>query len=212
MLPDPKSVAKGIKYLFRTKEEKQNDIEAERDVQLRQGKNRIRSHIAHQKEMIPKLRELAKRALAMGDEGRFQQIGKQLIWTEKDIVRWDKYSLTLDMMEARRDQVKASTDLIRTVKIMADTLTELAGTQQVGQLQQQLDRSLVQADSMDERINIMMDMMDSALSDGIKADENKIEKLRENLSDEIVTQESSQFDRETESGLEELRKQIEKEK
>jgi hypothetical protein len=212
MLPDPKSVAKGIKFIFRSKEEKQNAIEMERDVQLRQGKNRIRSHIAHQREMIPKLRALAKRALAMGDEGRFQQIGKQLLWTENDIIRWDKYSLTLDMMEARRDQVRASSDLIHTVKVMTDSMSDLAGTEQVTQLQQQLDRSLAQADSMDERINIMMDMMDSTLAEGMPADENSLEKLRESLGEEIVTQESAQFDKEIESGLDKIRKQLETEK
>ena len=212
MLPDPKSVAKGIKYLLRSKEEKQNAIELERDVQLRQGKTRIRAHITHQKEMIPKLRALAKRALAMGDEDRFQQIAKQLIWTEKDIIRWDKYSLTLDMMEARRDQVRASADLIHTVRVMTDSMTELAGTQQVSQLQQQLDRSLAQAASMDERINLMMDMMDSTLAEGIPADEPSLEKLRESLGEEIVSDESAQFDKEIESGLEEIRKQLASEK
>jgi len=212
MLPDPKSVAKGIKYIFRSKEEKQNAVEQERDVQLRQGRNRIRSHITHQQEMIPKLRALAKRALAMGDESRFKQIGKQLIWTENDITRWEKYSLTLDIMEARRDQVRASADLIHTVKIMTDTMTELSGTEQVGKLQQQLDRSLAQTQSMDERINIMMDMMDSTLADGLPSDESEIEKLRESLGDEIVAQESSQFDKEIESGLDKIRKQLENEK
>jgi len=211
MLPDPKDVAKGIKFLFRSKEEKQNAVEMERDVQLRQGKNRIRAHIAHQNEMIPKLRTLAKRALAMGEEARFQQIGKQLIWTENDIIRWNKYTLTLDMMEARRDQVRASADLIHTVKVMTDSMTDLAGTEQVAQLQQQLDRSLAQADSMDERINIMMDAMDSTLSEGIPADEKSLEKLRESLGEEIVTQESAQFDKEIESGLDKIRKQLESE-
>lgn len=212
MLPDPKSVARGIKFLLRSKEEKQNAIEVERDVQLRQGKTRIRAHIAHQKEMIPKLRALAKRALAMGDEDRFQQIAKQLIWTEKDIIRWDKYSLTLDMMEARRDQVRASADLIHTVKIMTDSMTEMAGTQQVSQLQQQLDRSLAQVESMDERINLMMDIMDSTLAEGIPADEPSLEKLRESLAEEIVSHESAQYDKEIESGLEAIRKQLASEK
>lgn len=212
MLPDPKDVAKGIKYLFRSKEEKQNAIEMERDVQLRQGKSRIRSHINHQKEMIPKLRGLAKRALSMGDEGRFQQIGKQVIWTENDIVRWEKYALTLEMLEARRDQVRASSDLIHTVKIMTDSMTELAGTEQVSKLQEQLDRSLAQTESMDDRINVMMDMMDSTLSAGIPADESALEKLRESLGEEIVTQESAQFDKDIELGLEKIRKQLENEK
>ena len=212
MMPDPKDVAKGIKYMLRSKEEKQNAIEMERDVQLRQGKNRIRAYVAHQHEMIPRLRTLAKRALAMGEESRFRQIGKQIIMAENEIVRWKKYLLTMEMMEARRDQLRASTDLVRTVKIMTDSMTDLAGTEQVSQLQQELDRSLAQASSMDERVNIMMDMMDSTLGDGIPMDEKSLEKLRDELGEEIVSQESSQFDKDIENGLEDIRKQLMSEK
>jgi len=150
--------------------------------------------------------------LALGDEGRFRQIGKQIIMAENEIVRWEKYMLTMDMMEARRDQVRASTDLVRTVKIMADSMTDLAGTEQVSELQQQLDRSLAQAASMDERINIMMDMMDSTLGDSIPMDEKSLETLRDELGEEIVSNESTQIDTEIEAGLEDIRKQLISEK
>ncbi|MHC1783628.1 MAG: hypothetical protein AB9891_12890 [Anaerolineaceae bacterium] len=208
MLPDPKDVASGIKHLFRSKEEKQNAVELQRDLKLVEGKNRIRAYIAHQQQMIPRLRGLAKRALAMGDEARFQQIGKQLIWTENDIVRWEKYSLTLDMLESRRDQVRASTDLISTVKVMTDSMTDLAGTEQVNQLQGQLDKSLAQASAMDEGITKMMEGMDAALAQSIPADEKSLEKLRDSLGEEIVSQGSSPLDKEIETGLNNLRSQL----
>jgi len=212
MLPDPKDVAKGIRYLFRSKEEKQRAVEAERDLQLKQSKSHIRTHITRQQGMIPKLRGLAKRALAMGDEARFQQIGKQLFWTENDIKRWERFSLTLDLMEARRDQVRASADLIHSIRVMTDSMSELAGTEQVSQMQQQLDRSLAQTASMDERINLMMDMIDSTLGEGIPLDEQSLESLRDNLGEEIISQESGQFDQQIEAGLARIRKQITDEK
>ena len=208
MLPDPKDVARGIRFLFRSKEEKQRAVEIERDVKLRSGKKQISAHINRQREMIPRLRGLARRALAMGDESRFRQIGKQLLWTEQDITRWEKYTLTLDLMEARRDQVRASASLVSTVRVMTDSMAELAGTTQVAQLQQELDRSLAQAESMDERITIMMDRMDATLSEGIPLDEGSLETLRDELGEEIVAQESGQFDREIEAGLEAVRSQL----
>lgn len=209
MLPDPKDVAKGIKHIFRSKEEKQNTIENERDLQLRQCKSRIRNYIAHQREMLPKLRVIAKRALEMGDEGRFRQVAKQILWTENDIVRWDRYTLTLDMMEARRDQVRASANLVHTVKVLTDSMSELVGAEQVNELQQQLDRSLAQADSMDAKIDVMMNMMDSTLAQGLPADETALEKLRETLGDEIVAQAGGQRDDALEAGVQRIRKQLE---
>lgn len=209
MLPDPKDVAKGIKHIFRSKEEKQNAIENERDLQLRQCKSRIRSYITHQREMLPKLRAIAKRALEMGDEGRFRQVAKQILWTENDIIRWDRYTLTLDMMEARRDQVRASANLVHTVKVLTDSMSDLAGTEQVNELQQQLDRSLAQADSMDAKIDVMMNMMDSTLAQGMTADETALEKLRETLGDEIVAQAGGQHDEVLETGVRRIREQLE---
>ncbi len=208
MLPDPKSVAKGIKWLFRSKDEKQRAVEAERDVQVRQGKARIQAHISKQRNMIPKLRLLAKKSLAMGDEGRFRQVGRQLLWTEGDITRWNKYLLTMEIMEARRDQVKASVDLIHTVKVMSESMTMLTEPQQTAELQRQMEHSLASAESMDERINIMMEMMDSTLAQGMPSDEESLEKLRDSLGEEIVTQESAQFDKEIEAGLDKIRKEL----
>lgn len=209
MLPDPKDVAKGIKHIFRSKEEKQNAVENERDLQLRQCKSRIRAYINHQREMQPKLRTIAKRALEMGDEARFRQVAKQILWTENDIVRWDRYTLTLDMMEARRDQVRASANLVHTVKVLTDSMSEFAGAEQVTELQQQLDRSLAQADSMDAKIDVMMNMMDSTLAQGMPADETALEKLRETLGDEIVAQAGGQRDEALEAGVQRLRRQLE---
>jgi hypothetical protein len=208
MLPDPKNVANGIRHIFRSKEEKQRAVENERDLKLRSGKNHIQSHITRQREMIPRLRGLAKRALAMGEEARFRQIGKQLIWTEQDIKRWEKYTLTLDLMQARRDQVRASASLLGTVKVMADSMADLAGTADAAQLQQELDRSMAQAASMDERIGIMMSMVDATLDGGIPIDESAFETLRDDLGEEIVSQESGQLDREIETGLENIRSQL----
>lgn len=208
MLSDPKNVAKGIKYIFRSKKEKQRMLELERDSRLRQGKHSIRTHIVHQNAEIPKLVALAKRSLALGDEPRFQQIGRQIIWTENDIIRWQKYLITVEILESRRDQVRAFADLIGTVKTMTDSMRELAGTEQVIKLQQQLDESLSQTASTEERIDMMMDMMDSTLSEGSPADEKAIESLRSSLGEAIITQESSQFDKELEAGLDKIRKQL----
>lgn len=208
MLPDPKDVASGIKHLFRSKEEKRNAVELGRDLKLAEGKRRITAYIARQREMIPRLRGLAKKALAMGDEARFQQIGKQIIWTEDDIARWDKYSLTLDILESRRDQARASADLIGAVRVMTESMSDLTGPGQVSQLQQQLDKSLEQASAMDEGITGMMEGMDAAMARSIPADENALEKLRESLGDEIVSQGAGQLDKDLENGLNNLRSRL----
>lgn len=82
MLPTPKKVADTIrKTLFQSADERRQEAEASRDVQVRMGITRVRRHIVHQKEMEHRLTAFAKEALRINDEVRFRQVGKQLLWT-----------------------------------------------------------------------------------------------------------------------------------
>ena len=125
MLPDPKKVAQSINKLFQSAEEKRQRAEAERSVQIRMGKTRIQRHIARQQKMAARLKSLAKRALAINDEARFRQVGRQLLWTQNDIRRWQQYLLSLEIMEARRDQVKASAELMKAIQAMTESLNAM---------------------------------------------------------------------------------------
>ena len=80
------------------------------------GKTRLQRHLNKQKKMASRLKALAKRALSINDEARFNQVGRQLLWTRQDIRRWEQYLLSLEILEARRDQVRASSDLIEAIK------------------------------------------------------------------------------------------------
>ena len=112
MLPTPKKVADTIKKtIFQSPEERRQEAELNRDVQIRMGKARVRRHIAHQKDMLRRLTAFAKQALKINDEARFRQVGRQLLWTQQDVTRWEKYLLSLELLEARRDQVKSSVDI-----------------------------------------------------------------------------------------------------
>jgi hypothetical protein len=211
MLPNPKKVAKAInKALFQSEDEKRAEREIDRDVQLRTGKARIRRHINHQNEMVGQLTALAKRALALNDEPRFRQVGRQLLWTKQDIQRWEKYLLSLEILQARRDQVKASVDLIQSVKSMSESLIDLAGPQNVAELQQDLEQGLARAASLEERLDVMMDMMDETLSGDLRVDEDALSNLETNLSEQVAAQETAKYDREIEDGLRQIRQELEK--
>lgn len=211
MLPDPKKVAKVISdALFKPAEEKQAEREQERDVQLRTGKARIRHHINRQQEMVSQLTALAKRALALNDEDHFRQAGRQMLWCKQDIQRWEKYLLSLDILQARRDQVKASVDLIQSVKAISASLAELAGPQNVADLQKEMEQGLARAASLEERMDVMMAMMDDTLSGEARVDEGALEKLKRALTDQVAEEETAAFDPELEAELRQIRQELEK--
>ena len=207
MLPDPKKVAKAIDKLFQSPEERRQEVEMNRDVQVRLGKARLRRHLAHQQEMLKKLTSLAKRALALNDDERFRQVGRQLLWTQQDVQRWEKYLLSLEVLEARRDQVKASVDLLQSVKAMSESLSELAAPAQMADLQRDLEQGLARASSMEERMALMMEVMDATLASDMPADETALEGLESKLTEEVAADESAAFD----PALDELRRKIRQE-
>lgn len=211
MLPEPEKVARAVKKLFRTAEEKRQEAELNRDVQVRMGRARLQRHIQNQKKMALKLRSLAKRALALNDEARFRQIGRQLLWTQQDMQRWEQYLLSLELLQARRDQSRASVELLNAIKAMSESMSAMAGPQNVAELQRELEQSLARAGNLDERMAMMMEMMDATLAADVQVDEGALEGLQTHLTNEVVRAETSSFDQEIEAGLRRIRKQLEDE-
>jgi membrane-associated HD superfamily phosphohydrolase len=213
MLPTPKKVADTIKKtIFQSPEERRQEAELNRDVQIRMGKARVRRHIAHQKDMLRRLTAFAKQALKINDEARFRQVGRQLLWTQQDVTRWEKYLLSLELLEARRDQVKSSVDILQAIKAMGESLAELTSPEQVTSLQMELEKSLARATSIDERMEIMMEAMDTTLGANIVVDESALENLQENLSERLASEEAAEFDSQIEAGLREIRRELEDDK
>jgi hypothetical protein len=211
MLPEPKKVANRIRRVFRSAEEKRQEDELQRDVQVRMGRAKLQRHLQNQKKMATRLRGLAKRALAINDEARFRQVGRQLLWTQSDIQRWEGYLLSLDLLQARRDQASASVELIKAVKATSESLAAMAGPGNVAELQRELETGLARASNLDERMAIMMEMMDSTLASDMLVEEGGLENLESSLTDEVIQEEASDFDREIEAGLRKIRQELENE-
>lgn len=202
----------GIKEWWRrtwmSAEERLEEDEINRDVRVKMGKNRLRKHINNQHQMEKKLTELARRAIELEDDGRFRQLGRQLLFTRQDVIRWERYLLTLEMVEARREQAKSSVELLRTVQAMSESMMDLANPQQAAEMQRQLQVGLARAESLDERMSIMMDMMDTTLEEGTPEEEQSLSELEKSLTEQITQQESAAFDREIEEGLRKIRDEL----
>lgn len=213
MLPTPKKVADTIKKkLFQSPDEKLQEAEVNRDVQIRMGEAHVRRHIAHQKDMVHRLTGIARQALKINDEARFRQVGKQLLWTQQDVSRWERYLLSLELLEARRDQVKSSVEILKAVKAMGESLADLTSPEQVNSLQVEMEKALARATSLDERMEIMMEAMDTTLGADVQVDDGALEKLHESLSEKISGDEAAEFDSQIETGLREIRRQLEDDK
>ena len=179
----------------------------ERAIKIKTTKNRLRRHALEQKEMAARLINLAKKAISLNDETAFKKIGRQLIWTNNDIRRWERYMLSLEMLETRYDQVRASVDLLTAVKSMSEALSELDAPGKLGELQANLEKGLAKASNLEQQIEVMMDVMDGTLAGDMNVDPDELNELEKTLAGEVADQESSAFDPE----IEQLRQKIKKE-
>lgn len=209
MLPDPKRVAKILKRtVFQNKAERQRETEIKRDIQIRTAKAKMRQFINQQHKLADRFTQLAKKALSLNDESRFRQAGFQILATRKNIERWEKYFLSLEMLEARREQVTASVELIQAVQTMSDTFEDLAEPGKLGELQLNLEKGLARADSLESQIEIMMGMMDSALEVSSSSDNQALQDLEANLLKEIKNQEADFFHADINENLEKIRQEL----
>ena len=197
-----------FRRLGMTGEQRQEEDEINRDVKVRMGKSRIKRHLAHQQKMEGRYLELGRQALALGDNDRFRQIARQLLWTRSEMVRWAKYVLSMDVLEARREQVKATVSLMRSVKAMSESMIELAGPQEAAEMQRQLQEGLARAESLDERMSIMMEMMDSTLEDGTPDDNEAVADIEKNLREQNAQSDTASFDKDIEDGLRKIRDEM----
>ena len=204
MLIDPKRVANIIRKVMIGPEERRQEAETQRAIQLKITKNRLNRHVAGQREMCNRLTTLAKRAISLNDEANFKKIGRQLIWTKNDIQRWEKYMLSLEMLEARHDQVKASLELLNAVKSMSESMADMAAPGKIGELQNELEQGLAKAANLEQQMEVMMEIMDTTLAGDMPVDSNELSALEKSLAGEVAQQESSTFD----SELEQLRQKI----
>jgi hypothetical protein len=204
MALDPKGVAKIIRGIMKSPDERRQEAESNRVVQFKILKNRLRRHINQQREMAVRLTGLAKQAISINDETAFKKIGRQLIWTNNDVRRWERYILSLEMLEARHDQVKASTDLLMAVKSMSESLSDLAAPENLGKLQNELEQGLAKASNLEEQMEVMMGLMDSTLAGDMQVDAGDLSELERALAGDVARSEAAEFDPE----LEQMRQKI----
>jgi hypothetical protein len=197
-----------LKNLFKSGEQRREENEINRDVKVRIGKTRIKRHILHQQQMEIRLMDLGRKALALEDDARFKQVARQLLWTRADMSRWEKYILTLEVLEARREQVKASVDLLQSVKAMSESMIDLTGPEQAAQLQTQLQQGLARAESLDERMSIMMEMMDSTLEGGMPNEDSAVNDLEKMMREQNAQGQTASYDKEIEDGLRKIREEM----
>lgn len=144
-------------------ESRKQEREIERELAARRGKLQIQKHIKQQREMAQKLWGLGKRALQLGDAKQFEQIGKQYLWTLEDIKRWERFLLTFEAIEARKDQAKAAAEFMRSVQAMSKSMLASAAPADLAKMQRDLELALARAQNLEQTMDYIMEATDQSV-------------------------------------------------
>ena len=160
--------------------------------------------------MERKLWGLGKQAIQLGDERQFRQIGSQIIWTQNDITRWERYLLSLETLEVRRDQARLTGDFMGSLEAMSESLLAGLSSQSMGEIQQKLEEGLARAQDLDERLSLFMEMAEDAFYDVEFGGEQALGELQATMRSEAELDAANEFDAQIKAGLEKIRQEMSK--
>lgn len=193
-------------------ENRRRTREIERDMEARRGKIQVRRHIDRQKQMAKKLYQLGRRALQLGDERQFQVLGKQYLWTLQEIKRGERFLLTIEAIEARRDQARAIAEFLNSVQAMSKSILAVSDPKRLAQHQRELELAIARAEDMEQRLDLILEMTDETVFASEMPDEELARSLKE-LEHEMLqaeaTDEAGTAEEELDSRIEAALRRIE---
>ncbi len=198
-----------IRRIFMKEEDSVQEELIIRDVKVRIGKSRLNRHIAHQQQIENRLRELARKAVELNNNDRYKQVTGQLLWTRADISRWEKYKLIMDLLDIHQEQATMSVELLKSVKALSESIIDLTGPKHAADLQTQIQEGLARADGLDERLSVLIKMVDSILEGSLPADDDQISDSDKTLTDQSRNQ---NYCKEIEEGMRNIRKELNNQK
>lgn len=184
--------------------------EVEREVQFRRGLARVRGHINKCQKSKKRYWELGKRALQLGDQQQFRQIARTYLWTMEQIDRWERYLLQLETVAARRDQVKATTEFMKSITALSQSMMAGASEEDVAKMQVELEKAVARSEMLEETMAIVMDATSETVFGSEELSEEAVDRIQKAMTEAAEVEESEVFDAKIEEGLRQIEEAMRK--
>ena len=148
--------------LFKSKEERRID----REMRIRQGVRSIERSIRQQEKFANDFIKNAQHARKIGDENQYQFIRGALKKTAAVKKMLERQLLAIKNAMLIQQQAQASQEFAQSMNLMAQEISRVFGEMDLTQTQAQWERAVAQAGSMEERMEVFLDSMESAAVSG----------------------------------------------
>ena len=185
--------------------------EVEREVQFRRGLARVRSYISRCQKSKKHYWQLGKRALQLGDDRQFRQIAKTYLWTMEQISRWERYLLQLETVAARRDQVGATSEFMKSITALSQSMMAGASEEDVAKMQVELEKAIARSEILEETMAMVMEAGSETVFGSRELSEEAVERVQKAMAEAAEADESEVFDAKIEEGLRQIEEEMRKE-
>ncbi len=195
--------------IFKSREEKR----IERDLEVRKGiasiKRNLKDMDKHTKEYIDK----ARKAKRIGDNDQLKFIKSALKKTALSKKMRERQLLSLETAMQIKNQAESDGEFARAMMEVSKSISEVYGSTDLAKTQKNFERAMMQAETLQDRMQIVVESMSDTLSTS-DADAEKIlsdKDIDRMIDDEAVHEEKGELDKEIEKGLKEIDEELGKE-
>src|ERR1700759_5449704 len=148
--------------LFKSKDERR----IEREMKIRQGVRAIEKSIRQQEKFSEDFIKNARHAQQIGDQGQYQFIRSALKKTATVKKMLERQLLAIKNAMLIQQQAAASSQFAESMNLMAQEIGRVFGEMDLTKTQAQWEKAVVQAGSIEERMEICLDSMEQSASAG----------------------------------------------
>src|SRR5918992_31393 len=148
--------------LFKSKDERR----IEREMKIRQGMRSIEKSIRQQEKFSEDFIRNARHARQIGDEGQYQFIRGALKKTAAVKKMLERQLLAIKNAMLIQQQAQASQEFAQSMNLMAQEIGRVFGEMDLTKTQAQWEKAVAQAGSMEERMEVFLESMESAAISG----------------------------------------------
>lgn len=191
--------------LFKSKEERK----IEREMKIRAGMRSIEKSIRQQEKFSADFVKNAQHAKKIGDEGQYQFIRNALKKTATVKRMLERQLLSIKNAMLIQQQAAASQDFAQSMNLMAQEIGRVFGEMDLTKTQAQWERAVSQAGSMEERMEVFLDSMESSAASGATTSSKELvsdDEIDRMIMADVLAQEKQEMGK-----LDELESEISKE-
>ena len=148
--------------LFKSKDERR----IEREMKIRSGMRSIEKSIRQQEKFAEDFIRNARHARQIGDEGQYQFIRGALKKTAAVKKMLERQLLSIKNAMLIQQQAAASQQFAESMNLMAREIGRVFGEMDLTKTQSDWERAVAQAGSMEERMEVFLDSMESSAMSG----------------------------------------------